>query len=169
MTIVRTFLLIAVAAALPFAGAMADAPKPGAKPPHAGVVSPHAAMMKEHFGQMDANKDGGVSQSETYDYRKSQFTAADTDGNGTLSISELDAAMAVFRADHLKQRLARMDTDGDGTVDAEEFARHQDHRMSRLDVNRDGVVAMQEIEMAASRHGRHNQGGHMMHGHGGRN
>ena len=61
-----------------------------------------------------------------------------------------------------------MDIDDDGTVDTEEFARHRDRRMSRLDGNRDGVIAMQEIEIAANRHGEHNQGGHMMHSQGDR-
>ena len=59
-------------------------------------------MMKENFGQMDANKGGDVTQSKTYGYRKSQFAAAHTDHDGAPSISDLDVAMALFRAEHLK-------------------------------------------------------------------
>ena len=51
---------------------------------------------------MDANKGGDVTQSETYGYLKSQFAAAHTDHDGALSISDLDVAMALFRAEHLK-------------------------------------------------------------------
>jgi hypothetical protein len=59
-------------------------------------------MMKENFGQMDANKGGDVTQSETYGYRKSQFATAHTEHDSAPSISDLDVAMAVFHAGHLK-------------------------------------------------------------------
>ena len=87
MTIARKFLLIDVT---------------GAMTPNAGLVSPHATMMKENFGQMDANKGGDVTQSETYGYRKSQFATAHTEHDSAPSISDLDVAMAVFHAGHLK-------------------------------------------------------------------
>ena len=152
MILVRKAALIALVAALPYAAATAETPKAGAK-------SPHKAMMMEQFTKMDANKDGSVTQKEIHGYRKGWFGKGDSNGDGALSLAELDAMTATFRAGHLKTRLVMMDTDGDGAVSAEEFARHRGRWMHHLDADGDGAIDSAEIEMAGKHHGR-KHGGH---------
>lgn len=51
------------------------------------------------FAKVDANADGQVTLEEAtaagWEWTAEQFTAADTDGNGTLSVEEFTAAAAM--------------------------------------------------------------------------
>ena len=145
MTLIQKAFLVALATSIPFAGALAK------KDGH-DAQSPRKAMMVEQISKMDANKDGSVTQAEIYTYRKAGFSDADGNGDGLLSVAELDAMMAEFRATHINRRLTAMDTDGDGTVDSEEFARFRGRRLHHLDGNGDGAIDKEQMDKMVNHH-----------------
>ncbi len=116
------------------------------------------ALIAEQFAAADADGDGQVSRSEIYDERKSRFATTDSNNDGAISATELDTALAVWRLPRLTKRLALMDTDGNGSVDIEEFARH-DRWLHRLDKNHDGAIDRDEIK-SAGRHFKHHKSCH---------
>ncbi len=64
---------------------------------------------------------------------RQKFNAADTDGNGKLSMQEMQEAMAGKSGDtsQAEKLFNRMDTDGNGEVDAAELAAAMEARLSR--------------------------------------
>jgi len=152
MNLVGKSALVVLAAALPLGVVMADTKLKAHK-------FPHAALMMEMFTAADADKDGTVTQKEVHDYRLNLFKASDGNGDGALSVAELDAMIAKFRADRMQRMLVRMDTDGDGIVGADEFARHRGKWMHHLDKNGGGNIEKADIErmakMSAKRHRMH--------------
>jgi Ca2+-binding EF-hand superfamily protein len=85
-----------------------------------------------------------------------------------LSVVELDAMMAGFRAAHIKRRLTAMDTDGDGTVNSEEFSRSRGRWMHHLDGNGDGAIDKAEMEKMANHHADARGSHHSKRGHHGK-
>lgn len=66
--------------------------------------------------------------------------AADTDGNGELTLAEVRA--------HAAQRFARMDANGDGKIDAaDREARHAEH-FAKVDTDGDGELSPAEMKAA---------------------
>lgn len=75
--------------------------------------------------------------------QRPDFAQLDTDGDGVVSVAELEAKRA--------ERLAGVDADGDGIVSAEELARaHQIRRaermIARMDKNGDGLLQLDELQ-----------------------
>ncbi len=78
------------------------------------------------------------------------FEAMDTDGNGEVTLAEIEAAQAA--------RFAAADTNGDGGISAEEMlaarelranerATHRaERRIARLDTNGDGLLQPEEMQ-----------------------
>ena len=117
-------------------------------------------MVIERFEAMDQNKDGKVTQAEIFSSRKDEFAAADTNGDGALSVEEMAARHEKIRARMAERRLQFMDTDGDGAVSAEEFARARHPIMMRLDRDGDGAFSREEIDgmMERMKHKAHGRG-----------
>lgn len=128
-------------------------------------ISPHAALMMEMFSAADADGNGTVTQKELHLYRLGLFKASDGNGDGVLSVAELDAMIARFRVDRMQRMLTRMDTDGDGIVGADEFARHRGRWMRHLDENGDGNIEKTDIERMAAASAKHHHKHGRMHGH----
>lgn len=161
MNLAAKTTLIVFATALPLGVALAGAG-------HDAPASSHAKIMMEMFTAADADGDGKVTQKELHGYRLDLFKSSDQNADGVLSVAELDAMIAKFRAERMQRMLVRMDTDGDGIVGADEFARHRGRWMRHLDENGDGAIEKADIErMAKMKHGRHyrRKGGHDHHGH----
>lgn len=78
---------------------------------------------------------------------KGMFDRVDTNGDGTITREEAQAA----RGAHF----ARLDTNGDGMISAEEFGARTDDHFSRMDLNGDGEVTREEAQQA--RKARHDQ------------
>lgn len=81
--------------------ATAPAPAPATEPgpvPATGSAAPMDSGMS--FADMDKNKDGGVSKDELADTEMlhQHFSAADKDGNGSLSQAEVDGHRAEMAA-----------------------------------------------------------------------
>ena len=116
------------------------------------------------FSELDANGDGEVTLAEMQARGEARFAAADTDGNGTLSVEELIAARADDGNERLERRINRFieraDDNGDGVLDIEEMGPGEERvadRFERLDT--DGSGGLSEEELAAARDMRHGHRG----------
>lgn len=72
--------------------------EPAAEPPMTEPAAPVDSGMA--FDEMDKNADGGITQDELTDSEMlyEHFSAADTDGDGKLSSTEVDAHRAAMAA-----------------------------------------------------------------------
>ncbi|MBS0125407.1 EF-hand domain-containing protein [Aestuariicoccus sp. KMU-90] len=114
------------------------------------------------FQQFDTDGDGSITRAEIDAAATARFAAADTDGDGFLSAEELAAHAAAMQAERhaagSQRMMERLDTDKDGKLSAEEMAARGPARMfDRLDADEDGAITREE--MAEAR---------MMRGHGDR-
>ncbi len=111
----------------------------------------------------DQNKDGVVDRAEFDAARAAQFTAADTDRDGALSLAEytaefeqrLDAQRSKVRADAERQskvRFGALDTDKDGRMTFAEYQVSGKRLFTRADSNGDGVVDARDPEPVAGSH-----------------
>lgn len=141
-----TFIALVLAGASVI-GAGAALAKPG------GGHGPRAS-----FEELDVNSDGEVTQAEMESLRARHFAAADSDGDGLLSLEEMTARAAERGAKRAERMLERFDANGDGALSADEMPspRNPDKRFSRLDADGSGGISKEEFEAARAHH---HQGG----------
>ena len=87
------------------------------------------------FGIVDENNDGEVTEAEAGTGIWMIVSAADADGSGTVSLSELEA----FRPDRATRQFMRLDDNGDGLITQDEVNENIWDRISPADTNDDGV------------------------------
>ena len=153
----RVLVLVALAAATFSTAAMAER----------GYDRGDGAMMLQRFDEVDANKDGMLTEAEVQAFRAGRFAAADVDGNGSLSAEEMSALQMQQMQDRMAQRtkkmMQRLDANGDGQLSAEELAKMGDGRggksksdkgkpmFQRADTDGDGMLSKAEAEAALKR------------------
>lgn len=71
--------------------------------------------------RFDTNGDGRVTREEIEAVRATEFKAADSNGDDSLSFSELGAFEQQQRQDRLAEEFALLDQDGSGGISAQEF------------------------------------------------
>lgn len=114
-------------------------------PPH---CAPPFEKLLERF---DVNKDGSLTQDEVQSVQSGFFTAADTNGDGFLTIEEFEAARAQERETHLTEKFAELDSNGDGGIAADELTnaagpdRHLSRHFAKVDTNGDGSITLEEM------------------------
>lgn len=156
---ISALALAAVATAALSTAALADRGMNGE-----GKGGPMQILM-EKFDEIDADKDGKVTQAELEAHRAARFTAADTNGDGALDAAELDAfvlaEMQARAADRSARMLERMDANADGKLGADELPGGQgDGRgFAMVDADGDGAITKVEAEAAMTKMAEH-RGGH---------
>jgi hypothetical protein len=118
-----------------------------------GRGGPMGGMMHEVFAQVDADGDGAVTQAEIDTWRTAQVTAADTSGDGQLSLAEFTPAWAAFMQSRVVDDFQALDNDGDGQITAAEIDARLGGVVERFDQNGDGALS------PADRMGRGGHGG----------
>lgn len=122
-----------------------------------GPDSGFGPMPIPSFAELDADKDGRVTQAEFDAFRAGRVTALDTDKDGKLSAAEI-TAQAMQRAearagDMAAKMIAARDSDGDGLLSAAEMAVMPVPQMifDRVDSDGDGAITEDEANVARER------------------
>lgn len=154
-------LLLASAAASPALPQAAAAPK-GPQPISRTV---YMSRVDSAFGAIDANKDGYTDRAEVEAFetkalaarkaqllkqREAAFRQMDKDKNGSVSLSEFNAAIAnqPTRKPDPTQQIARLDTNKDGKISMVESRAPASAAFDRLDANKDGILSVEEQQKA---------------------
>jgi len=121
----------------------------------AALAAPAFAKEPEdHLSRLDKDGDGKVSVSEL-DARHKEFLGnADADGDGYITAEEMRAMHEKRMAEHKKRRFP--DANNDGVVDRREFEDAARERFNEMDANGDGLIS--EDEMPDHRGGHHKRG-----------
>lgn len=97
-------------------------------------------MANRIFERFDVDKDGAITQAEIEEVRTADFAAADTNGDGEISLEEFKAAFVERSNDRMVRIFQRLDRDGDGIVTQAEADRAANRMFNRLDRDGNGVV-----------------------------
>ncbi|NGM46349.1 histidine kinase [Rhodobacter sp. SGA-6-6] len=122
--------------------------------------------MLQRFDELDADKDGKVTEAEIRAWHDARFAAADADKNGTLSAEELTAMQVARMQERLAVRsqkmIEKLDGNGDGQLSQEELAQmgKRETPFQRADADGDGGVSKEEAQAAMGKAGKHGKRGH---------
>jgi hypothetical protein len=114
--------------------------------------SRHGRQMLQMFESYDSNGDGKLTQAEIDETRGARLARFDTDGNGSLNLTEYQALWLDAMRERMVDRFQDLDDDGDGAVTKEEFARPFARMVRYMDMNDDGALGRDDMDR--HRHGR---------------
>lgn len=104
------------------------------------------------MAQMDSDGDGAISRTEMDAAQSQRFASLDADGDGLVSEAEyVDAVKERGRgrmAERMAQRFAQTDADGDGFATEAEFTDAGAVRFDRMDADGDGLVTADEMRQS---------------------
>lgn len=106
----------------------------------------HGAQMS--FEALDGNADGQISRDEMAQSRQDHIARADADGDGALSLKELEDQAVEQAKSHAGRMMARADSNGDGVLSGDElaFGDRDNRRFDRMDRNGDGAISKAEFD-----------------------
>lgn len=114
----------------------------GMGPMGGGMMGGMGPMGSDMMQMLDTEGAGTLTPEELRAQLQAQLAEYDSDGNGTLSITEFEALHSAMIREKMVDRFQHLDADGDGAVTAEEMTALAD-RMERMWKMRDGVGSMQ--------------------------
>ncbi|MEE9426776.1 MAG: calcium-binding protein [Paracoccaceae bacterium] len=122
-------------------------------------------MERPSFTELDADGDGNLSIAEMQAQATARFNGIDTNGDGVISAQESATAAEQHAGQRAEMMFARMlewrDSDGDGSLSQAEMADTRAEMMfTRLDGDNDGVISAQEYEQAQNHAQRGGRFGH---------
>jgi Ca2+-binding EF-hand superfamily protein len=123
------------------------------------------------FDMLDTDGNGQLTLEEVQTAPQARFAQADTNGDGQLDKDELIARAQADIADRVAKMIEKRDENGDGVLSAEELApkragKGAERMFKRVDANDDGVVTQEEFDTAMQKRGERG-GPRGMKGHGG--
>lgn len=168
----KTLILTGVLATLLATSALAEGRQ--GLGPMGGEMGPFGGV---DFTDIDTNADGQLTLEELLAKPQQQFAAADTDGDGGISATELAEAMKAEMAARIDERatdmVERMDENDDGLLQPEEMSPAGrrggesgdmlEHMFEMIDADEDGVITEEEFDEAMDHFQHMRRGG----GHGG--
>ena len=100
------------------------------------------------FERMDADKSGDLSLEELVAGGNPRITAADTDGDGNVTLEQITASFKGSDA-AAQEFMGRFDTDKDGVISRVEVEARRTSNFKLLDVNSDGKLVKDEMPAGA--------------------
>lgn len=97
----------------------------------------HAKRLFERF---DVDNDGAITKTEIEEVRIKDFTSADSDQSGSISLDEFKAEFMDRSKDRMIRAFQFADRDGNGSVTQEEADKIANRVFARLDRDENGVV-----------------------------
>lgn len=111
------------------------------------------------FAQLDTDGNGEITLAEMQARQAERFASIDTNGDGGLSAEEL-TAKASERADsdrvakRVERMIERSDANGDGLIQADEMGGDRQGKMfERIDTDGNGSISEEEFEAAQKKMG----------------
>lgn len=101
-------------------------------------------MFRAVFMQIDADKDGKITQAEIDAFRDAKVSGADTSGDGALSIEEFDTIYREMTRSRMVDAFQRLDEDGDGQISKAEMDARFGNVVKFMDRNGDGALSMED-------------------------
>ena len=125
----------------------------------AGVVGASAVLakggpgrqgMNMSFEEIDADGNGEITQAEIDGLKAARFAAADTNGDGALSLEELQAQGLKKAQERAARMMEKHDANGDGVLGQDELPkpRRSGHMLERIDADGSGSISKEEFEEA---------------------
>lgn len=119
-----------------------------------GFDGPRGQMFT--FEEVDADKDGKITEAEIAAHFKAKFDAADADKDGSLSAEEMAAQMQAKMAERMTNRAKHMIVDRDGNDDGklsyeEMQPKNKGMMLQRLDKDGDGAISTEEFAQMQDR------------------
>ncbi|WP_171096989.1 EF-hand domain-containing protein [Ruegeria sp. HKCCD7255] len=98
------------------------------------------------FQELDANGDGVISEAEVTAFGQQRFGAADTDGDGQLSLEELQASAQARASERASKMFDKHDVNQDGFLSTDELPkpRRGAKMFERIDADGNGTISEQE-------------------------
>lgn len=129
------------------------------------VLAQQASKMTEDKATTESSSKPARMMREPIDLQKfsrtEELKAADTDGDGYLSRSEIEAhamhKMVKRNADRMERRL---DVNKDGKISLDAIEKHRAEKFAELDKNKDGQLDRKEIRAGMKRGDKHHGGKH---------
>jgi len=123
--------------------------------------------MNMSFEKLDADGNGEITQAEIDALKAGRFAAADSNGDGALSLEELQAQANKKAEQHAAAMLDRHDANGDGQLSQDELPkpRGSGHMFERMDADGNGSISKEEFDearnhMRSNGRGKHHPGQH---------
>lgn len=111
---------------------------------HGGTGS---GMFRTVFEAVDVDGDGSVTIEEIDAYRAARLAEVDGSGDGALSIEEFDTLYRAFTRPRMVDAFQALDADGDAQIAAEEIDTRVSRLVERLDRDGDGTLTLQRRGM----------------------
>ncbi|MEM1072947.1 MAG: calcium-binding protein [Pseudomonadota bacterium] len=102
------------------------------------------------FEELDANNDGQVTRAEIDTHRADRIARADTDGDGSVSLEELQRRADERSKARAERLMERLDTDKNGVLSSDELTGgdRAGRMFERLDKDDSGSISAEEFAQA---------------------
>ncbi|MEM8785021.1 MAG: calcium-binding protein [Pseudomonadota bacterium] len=109
------------------------------------------ANFQERMAEVDTDGDGTVTRAEFDAAGSARFASVDADGNGSVSLAEFEAQAETKKAERRKRMFDRLDSDGNGELTDGEMRARGARMFEAVDADADGVITQAEMDGARER------------------
>lgn len=115
-----------------------------AVPMTAFAMEPYLPKSPKTFGHVDDNADGKLTMPELETRAIRRFDRYDTDHNGTVTATEIDATLQKALEKRRERLLAKLDADRNGAISKTEIDAYVQKLLTEADADGDGGVTLAE-------------------------